>query len=179
MGIEVALETTVGDLLPAAKAQLILIVTDPPAPLATVVVSRPNLPTVTFTQGTHFTGGVGDDAAAEEIRALIASVSGLEATRVLSAITVKAATAGLAGNSITVGTSDIGFLGLTSSPASLIGGRDENAGYAMRIWVDDDELFHLSLGGVEVAKANWKQLDFDNTESLVSQFAQFFRAVQN
>lgn len=78
----------------------------------------------TLTEGVDWTAATSDDDTAESLRSAIDALTSVSASRTGSVVTVTAAEAGAAGNSIALTTSDITNLAI--SGATLSGGTDGN-----------------------------------------------------
>lgn len=185
MGVEIGLKTSVGDALPAVAATGTITCTD--ASLGgtdTVGVSVPSTvegaPAVvtTFTEGTDFTGGSGDDQLATDVAALLDAVAGISAAAVGNVITITAP-AGQAGNSILRQTSNVAAFAIGgASPQALAGGRDENEAIEWEETIDEDGVYHLFLGGTEVARVAYETLAFDNKSTFAFNRKQLLKKSQ-
>lgn len=171
MSIETALVTKVGDALPATQAQATITCVDANLDAGKkVVVTDPEGIVTEFVQGVDFDGGSGDDALAEEVRVLIAAITGLTATRAANVVTVKPA-AGFLGNEWILSTDD--------SDAFVIvqfdGGKDENAPVDLELELSVDGFVTCKVDGVERFKVPWLTLFSTNTKPFQQELRDFLR----
>lgn len=104
-----------------------------------------------LTEGTDWNAATDNDTTAASLELAIEAVTGVDSSATAAAITVEAATAGVAGDAITLATSDA--VNLTKSGATLSGGRDATvvtvAGHALTAGVD----YTAATGNNETAES--------------------------
>ena len=178
MGLKLVMEQSVGDNLDAVQAEgTITCEADNWANDLSINVVIPNdTDTPDSYTKNDFTDPVGDDnALAIELETYLGTIGALEVTRVDNVLTVKASTAGRAGNDIALTTNYASAFAIVA----LANGRDENEAIPMEMELDEDtDVLTMKVDGNIVFKTKYVEEQYDNRESFQKDLHQWFKKAQ-
>lgn len=179
MGLKVVMEQTVGDGIEAVKAEgTITCEADNWANDLYIHVVVPNdTDTPDEYHKDDFTDPAGDDIAlATELKAFLDTIGTLEVTQANEVLTVKAKTAGRAGNDISFGTN----YGTAFVVVGMANGRDRDGAVDMIMTLDEDtDELTMKVGETIVLRTIYKGDSYDNEESFARNFHEWFKKAQS
>lgn len=175
MSIETIMKLQVGDGIDAQSAMASIICTDGVfAGSETITVTPPEMTAITFTQGTSFTGGSGDNALAVEIKDLINSISGLIATVENNIVTIQTEAKGDLASGWDLSTNAGSFFSLVN----FQGEREADLPKDLEISVESDGNLVARLDDVILFRVPFSEVYEENKKTFEQNLRDFIRKAQ-